>query len=516
MLYYIILNSIRMHSIAIILKKYLLLIIKMGKNLDLLLVNVGGTKKRVYQDLSKDFSAIEPPFWAALTAGFIRNKGYDVKILDSNAENLNFKETIDRIEEYNPKLTNIIAYGQQPAASTQLMGNIGELCKKIKNKNPIRKIILTGLHPSALPQKTIEEEVCDFVGVGEGFYTIENLLKERKLDNIQGLVYRDNEIIKINPRAKNVENLTSELSDVAWDLLPMDKYKAHNHQCLQDLESRSKYASLSTSLGCPFKCDFCSIHATFGERKIRYWNPEWVLDQISHLVEKYDVKNFKIIDEMFIFNPKHYMPIVEGLIERDYGLNIWAYGRIDTVKKEHLEKIKQAGFNWLCYGFEAGSDKVRDDVSKGKFNEEDMRRVAKMTKNAGINILGNYMFGLPEDDLESMQKTLDLAIDLNCEFANFYGVMPYPGSKLYNVALNKGFKLPESWLGYSQHSYECQPLPTNKISAEEVLKFRDEAFNKYFTNPKYLTMIGKKFGRNALNHIKEMTKIKLKRKLLGD
>ena len=249
--------------------------------MDLLLVNVGGTRKRVYQELSKDYSAIEPPFWVALTAGFIRNKGFKVDILDANAENLDIKEIVIKIEEANPKLVNIVVYGQHPSASTQLMFAIRELCKEIKNINPHRKIILTGLHPSALPKRTLEEEECDFVCEGEGFYTLLGLLENKKLNEIPGLWYKENETIKSNSRAENIKDLTNELPDIAWDLLPMDKYKAHNWHCLDDLESRHKYACISTSLGCPFNCSFCCINAPFGKHLWRTWSPKWVLKQIT-------------------------------------------------------------------------------------------------------------------------------------------------------------------------------------------------------------------------------------------
>lgn len=489
----------------------------MSNNLDLLLVNVGGTKKRVYQELSKDFSAIEPPFWAALTAGFIRNKGFNVKILDANAENLDVKETAEVIVENNTYLTNIVVYGQQPAASTQLMDTVGQLCTEIKTLDEHLKVILTGLHPSALPEKTITEEDCDFVGQGEGFYTILGLLGKEDLTDIQGLWYKKkNGNMYSNKRPGNIEDLTSELSNVAWDLLPMQKYRAHNWQCLDDLDSRSKYASISTSLGCPFNCTFCSIHAIFGERKIRYWDPEWVLKQIDILVGKYDLKYLKIIDELFIFNPTHFLPICDGLIERDYDLNIWAYARIDTVKEKHLTKLRKAGFQWIALGIESGNIDVRKNVSKGSFKYLDIHDVVKKIKDADINIIGNYIFGLPEDDSYSMQQTLDLAIDLNCEFANFYSTMAYPGSELYESSMKNGVNLPDSWIGFSQHSYECLPLPTNKISAEEVLKFRDNAFHSYFTNERYLDMIEKKFGVGARKHMEEMTRIRLKRKLIGD
>jgi radical SAM superfamily enzyme YgiQ (UPF0313 family) len=493
----------------------------MSTNLDLLLVNVGGTKKRIYQDLSKDLSAVEPPFWAALTAGFIRNKGYSVKILDANAENLDFKETAYTIRKNNPRLTNIIAYGQQPSSSTPLMFGISKLCEEIKEIAPELEIILTGPHPSALPERTLKEEKCDFVASGEGFYTLLGILNNKKFSEIPGLFYKDNEKILSNARAPNIKNLTNELKQVAWDLLPMDKYKAHNWHCMHDLESRPNYASISTTLGCPFTCSFCCINAPFGGPSYRSWDPEWALKQIDILVNEYNVKNLKIIDEIFVLKPNHFMDIAKGLIKRDYKLNIWSYARIDTAKEKYLDILKKAGFNWLAVGIESGDEEVRGDVNKGGFKQTDIKDVVKKIKDHGMNVGGNYIFGLPDDNLKSMQKTLDLAINLNCEWANFYCAMAYPGSKLHKIASEQGIPLPEDydntgWSGYSQHSYNAFPLPTKHLSSAEVLKFRDEAFNKYFKNPKYLNMVEKKFGINALNHIKEMTKIKLKRKLLGD
>src|SRR3989338_60208 len=488
----------------------------MPGKVDLLLVNPGNTRKKVYQDLSKSFSAIEPPFWAALTAGFIREKGYNVDILDANACNLSHEETVEKIKNINPRLVDIVACGQQPSASTQLMTEVGNLVSEIKKQKINLRIILNGPHPSALPKRTMLEEECDFVGEGEGFYTLLGLLENKELSKIPGLWYRKNSEILSNPRAELIKDLASELKDVAWDLLPMGRYLAHNWHCLDDLKSRNRYAALYTTLGCPYDCSFCCIQAPFKARSYREFSPEWVLKQIDSLVKNHDVKNIKFIDELFVLNPKHFMPIAEGLIERDYGVNIWAYARIDTVKEEHLEKLKKAGFNWLALGIESGNDGVRKSVHKGRFDQINIHDVVKKIRNAGINVIGNYMFGLPEDDLGTMQQTLSLAQELNCEFANFYSVMAYPGSRLYNEAVEKGLKLPSSWIGYSQHSYECQPLPTNKISAKEVLEFRDYAFNEYYKNPDYLNMIEKKFGIEARKNILEMTNHKLKRKLLGN
>jgi len=115
-----------------------------------------------------------------------------------------------------------------------------------------------------------------------------------------------------------------------------------------------------------------------------------------------------------------------------------------------------------------------------------------------------------------MQDTLDLAMDLNCEFANFYSTMAYPGSRLYLDALLHNWELPKTYVGYSQHSYETQPLPTKHISAADVLRFRDNAFNEYYQNENYLSFIKKKFGQATYDDIIQMTKYTLKRRLLED
>jgi len=216
---------------------------------------------------------------------------------------------------------------------------------------------------------------------------------------------------------------------------------------------------------------------------------------------------------MFVLNPRHVLGICDAIIERNYDLNIWAYARVDTVKEGMLDKLKRAGFNWLAFGIEAASERVRDDVDKG-FDQEEIFRTIEKVRAAGINVIGNYIFGLPEDDRESMQATLDLAVELNCEFANFYSAMAYPGSQLYNLALKEGWPLPENWSGYSQHAIDTLPLPTKQLSGAEVLRFRDHAFQVYFNSPKYLEMIACKFGPETARGIREMAAHPLKRKYL--
>lgn len=484
--------------------------------MDIVLINPGD-RKQIYQSLGQDYSAIEPPFWIAVIAAYLRNNGFSVGVIDANAENISPEETASKVSELNPLLAAVIIYGSQPSASTQNMTVAGRICKVLK-ENTLSKVAIGGLHPSALPRQTLQENGVDFVIEGEGPYTLASLipvLKTGKTDyaTVPGLWYYEDGMVKNNPRAALIKNLDEILPVAAWDLLPMYKYRAHNWHCFDNINDRMSYGAIYTSLGCPYSCIFCCINAPFGRPGIRYRTPELVVKEIGVLVNDYGIKNIKIVDELFVLNENHYMIIVDLLIKRGYDLNIWAYARVDTVKLKNLQKMKKAGINWLALGIESANPDVRDGASK-KMKVKDIRHVVQTIQDAGIRVISNFIFGLPDDNLETMQETLIMAIELNCEFANFYSAMAYPGSKLYDIAIEEGWELPKEWHGFSQHSYETLPLPTKYLSANEVLKFRDEAFHKYFTTPNYLNMIEEKFGEKVKAHIQEMTKTRLRRKLL--
>ncbi len=486
------------------------------RKIDLVLINPGD-RKQVYQGLGNELAAIEPPFWVAVIAAYLRNRGYRVSIVDSNAENITPGETAGRVADIDPLVAAVIVYGSHPSASTQNMSIAGKICKALR-ENTGAKIAIGGLHPSALPLRTLSEEDVDFVIEGEGPLTLELLLdalrsKNESLADIPGLWYRQNNEVRNNARAPLIRDLDKILPIGAWDLLPMDRYRAHNWHCFEDIEHRSPYGAMYTSLGCPFSCVFCCINAPFGKPGIRFRNPDIVVEEMGLLHGKYGIKNIKIVDELFILNEKHYMGIAEGIIRKGYDLNIWAYARVDTVDYNNLKVLKKAGINWLGLGIESASVAVRDGANK-QMKRQDIADVVRRIRDAGISVGGNYIFGLPDDTHETMEETLDLALELNTEWANFYCAMAYPGSKLYDMAIKEGWRLPREWHGFSQLSYETLPLPTRHISAEDVLHFRDWAFDIYFKNPAYLSMIEKKFNSGARAHVEEMTKTVIKRSLL--
>lgn len=489
-----------------------------GQRVDLLLINPGGREK-IYQGLGADLTAIEPPLWLRLIGAYAADRGHVIDVIDSEAENIGPERVAELVKQKNPLLTALIVFGHQPSASTQQMVSAGDLAAAIREVSPEAQTIIVGGHVSALPVRTLEEEAVTFACNGEGPVTVDQLLVQLKsetpdLASVPGLVWRDGEAVRNNIGADLIADM-KQLHGNVWHMLPMEKYRAHNWQCFEDLSTRQPYASIYTTLGCPYKCTFCCINAPFGGNRYRMRAPEDVVAEIDHLYTTYGVKTYKIIDEMFVLNYRHVEAICNGLAAKPYAseLNIWAYARVDTVKPEKLALLRAAGIRWLALGIESGSEHVRDGAEKA-LKSDDIIGIVRDIQKVGIFVIGNFIFGLPDDDEKSMRETLDLAKDLNCEFANFYSAMAYPGSKLYDLALEKGWQLPTSWAGYSQHAIDTTPLPTEKVSAARVLAFRDKAFHEYFENKRYLDSVTQRFGGETRAHIEEMAKQRLRRQLL--
>ena len=493
----------------------------MAEAIDILFINPGD-RRGVYQELGDEFCAVEPPVFAGLFATYARRKGARVAIIDGPALNMSAAEIAESaVRDFSPALVAIVVYGFQPSASTQNMTSAGSIARQIRELDPTVPVLMTGTHPAALPERTMREEAVDFVCDREGPVTIFKTVSALKagssdFSDIPSLWWRDGpNIVPPSTSEALIGDLDTEMPGLAHDLLPLDRYRAHNWHSFDHIHDRTPYAAIHTSLGCPYRCSFCCINAPFGKASYRMWSPDRVIDEIDHVVERQGVKNIKFVDEMFVLNRNHVHGICDRLIERDYKVNIWAYARVDTVRDEFLDKLKKAGFNWLCLGIESASEHVRDGADK-KCGNKDIIEVVRRIQDAGIHVIGNYVFGLPDDSVARMQETLDLALELNCEFANFYSAMAYPGSPLYRTAVDQGLDLPDTWQDFSQHSYGTKPIANDFCSAADILEFRDRAWDTFFTSPKYLALVKKKFGRDVVDHIGRMTAIPLKRKLLED
>ena len=502
---------------------------------DILFVHPNASEK-IYQGLAKNNAAIEPPIWAAMLANSVRTKGHRPEILDAEVEGLDYLSAAKRITEYKAKVVCFVVYGQQPSASSQNMEGATATARELKNLAPDTFVVFVGGHVAALPMETMDKETCiDAVCQNEGVYTLHALLSLSKIDGtelkrVPGLVFRDREgNVVMNESSAIVakEDLEQDLPGMAWDLLPpLSRYRTAGWHSWSNNTEKQPFAALYTSLGCPYKCSFCMINiinrtkqgpnvTSQDSNTFRFWSPEFIIKQFDEIARQ-GVRNVKIADELFVLNPRHFEAICDLIIQRGYDFNIWAYSRVDTCKPKYLAKLEKAGVKWLGLGIENPNNELRKEIHKEGFQDVKVLDLINNIRDAGINVGGNYIFGLPYDTKESMEATLQFAIENPTEMANFYSAMAYPGSPLYNQARLFGQELPTTYSGFSQHSYDTLNLGNSHVSSSEILAFRDKAWDTYHSSEKYLNLLENKFGQKARDELDSTKTIKLKRKLLGD
>jgi anaerobic magnesium-protoporphyrin IX monomethyl ester cyclase len=455
---------------------------------DILFVHPNASEK-IYQGLAKNNAAIEPPIWAAMLANSVRTKGHRPEILDAEVEGLDYLSAAKRITEYKAKVVCFVVYGQQPSASSQNMEGATATARELKNLAPDTFVVFVGGHVAALPIETMNNETCiDAVCQNEGVYTLHALLSLTKIDDtemkrVPGLVFRDREgnvIMNESSAIVAKEDLEQDLPGMAWDLLPpLSRYRTAGWHSWSNNTEKQPFAALYTSLGCPYKCSFCMINiinrtkqgpnvTSQDSNTFRFWSPEFIIKQFDEIARQ-GVRNVKIADELFVLNPRHFEAICDLIIQRGYDFNIWAYSRVDTCKPKYLAKLEKAGVKWLGLGIENPNNELRKEIHKEGFQDVKVLDLINNIRDAGINVGGNYIFGLPYDTKESMEATLQFAIENPTEMANFYSAMAYPGSPLYNQARLFGQELPSTYSGFSQHSYDTLNLGNNMCLHQKYL-----------------------------------------------
>ena len=485
----------------------------MRQSVDLLLVNPGN---RVEQFASlAPLATVAQPLGIAMLAAYVREHGIGVAIFDAEAYGLTPVEAADQIESlYNPPLLVGLS------AFTTKMTSAGHIMQELKQRWPETKMMCGGHHPSAIPERTLREEATDFVIKGEGFYPVTELIQRLKWKehcyDIKGVwLWRPDGTVHAGGQAPGPPKL-DELPFTAWDLLPMDRYKAHHWQSWGRGEiDTTGFSLIHTSLGCPFTCQFCSVNVVYERHTVRYRSPVRVVDEIEHLINEYGVQHFEFIDDTFTTNRKHVEAICDEIIGRRLGdkINAWAFSRVDRSDPRFLSKMKAAGINWVFMGLESGNDTVLLGVDKGQTVVE-IREAVDKVHAAGIHIGGNFVFGLPEDTHESMAQTLALAKDLNTEYINLFIMMSYPGSFMHDTAPPID-ALPKRWSQYGFFTPDSMPLRNAKLSSREIVEFRDQAFKEYFNSERYQQMVQDTFGLETIKFLREQVLSKqIERKMI--
>ena len=328
--------------------------------MDVVFVNPDSSAK-AYQSLAVVYSAIEPPTWSLLLAESCRAKGFEVSILDCDAERLTLDQAIRRIEDYKPRLVVMVVYGQNPnSGTTSMIGGLA-LAEAVREAELDARICFVGSHTSALPMEVLSHNCVDIVLLNEGVYALHNLLNSNlanDLENIKGIGYKkqvgsDLPIPVLNPPQPVVaqERMDEDLPGYAWDLLPyrnrpLDLYRAHFWHAGFDHSKRTPFAAIYTSLGCQFGCDFCMINiinrtdnkegiTAADSRKMRFWSPAWVSREMNILADL-GVQTLRISDEMFFLDRRYYLPILQQVIDQGFGFNMWTYSRVDSIRRDAL------------------------------------------------------------------------------------------------------------------------------------------------------------------------------------
>jgi radical SAM superfamily enzyme YgiQ (UPF0313 family) len=297
-----------------------------------------------------------------------------------------------------------------------------------------------------------------------------------------------------------------------WKDVDPYNYRAHNWHTWGQTGA-SPYGTLHTSVSCPYNCSFCGIHDYYGRG---YWERP-VADVLWDLLFLYDigVRNIKVMDELFATREERIKAICDGIKEVGIdNLNMWVYERVDVLSKvKSFAPMKEAGITWVALGIESGNEEIRKQNNK-VFTNQDVVTLVKRLHDDGINVVGNFIYGFPQDNKDTVRETFVLACDSGCDYANFYCMVAYPDTKLDKLAKDKGWYTPLTSQEYAQYSDVFHPLQTDHLTSSQVLAVRDWAFHAYHNTGMYRERIMKKFGESAVADVERMCDIPLQRVLL--
>jgi radical SAM superfamily enzyme YgiQ (UPF0313 family) len=388
-----------------------------------------GVEQR-YGKSAKDTMHHTPPQGLCHLAAVLREKEYEVEILDAEVFDYTDAEVLERVKEYSPDyigITSTIVTIYTAARYVKLF--------KEHFENDV-KVILGGPQITASPEDTMKLFPQLDVGVlGEGEITIVELLEAfengKTLEDINGLIFVKNGRFIKTPKGGFIKNLDS-LPMPAWDLLP----NIATHYRTSEITCKKLPAfQITTSRGCPYKCTFCD-RSVFGNRW-RGFSAEYVIEMIKELVNKYGIRDINFSDDEFLINRKRLEKICHFLINEGIDLSWSAVGRADSVRSDLLKLMKEAGCHQISIGIESGSQKILDIIKKATTIEV-IERCVEWTKEAGIEVKGSFMIGCPLETKETIKETFDLIERLDIDYISMSAFTPLPGTEIYKTATNYG------------------------------------------------------------------------------
>lgn len=430
-----------------------------------------------------------PPIGLLMIGTVLKEIGKEVRFIDYDAENFDEEKLVNYLNDFRPDLVGLTCVTPTFKAASWIA--------KIVKKTIPSLVILGGIHPTITPEDCLKDNNIDFLIVGEGELTIQelvNYLDEHRVDfqNIKGLWHKKGqEIIRGQPR-ELIEDLDS-LPFPAWELVTdLKKYRPPD-------ALDSPVVPMMTSRGCPFNCIFCCSKQIFGQR-FRARSKDSIIAEIKYYINNFGLKELHIMDDVFSLNKERTLEICRAIQENKFNLTLsFANGlRVDNIDEEILEALKRAGFRDLGFGVESGDEEILKKIKKG-ITKEQSRNVFKLVKEYGFNSWGFFIIGLPRETKETVKKTIDFAIELDPDFAKFLILKPFPGTEVFDDFSKQNYIKDFNYDNYGVYSKPVHDLPG--LSAEEMTSMQQRAYLKFYLRPKKIIKL--------LLKIKNLTQLKL-------
>lgn len=365
------------------------------------------------------------PLGPGYIATSMRRCNIDVQVMDCAIFSYDDIEIAKRIIESGCK---IFAMG----ALYPMIREVERICGIIRALIPNATIILGGALPTPIPEFVLRRTKADFATIGEAEITITDLMDalagNRSLEDVKGICYfRDGEYFD---NGKPVLPRQVSFEEVGWpsfDLFPVENYISAPN--FHPFDHNDRMLTISTGRGCPYACNFCFRVSSY---RIRQFDE--MFDEMEDLIGRYNLNGFYIIDDLMMLSEQKVRDFCEGIISR--GLNVkWnCTGRVNTVNREIIKLLKEAGCTAIFYGLESGNQKVLETMSK-KTTLEQIHEAVRLTKEAGIYTEYGVMFGQPGEDQNTLKDSVDLVKSLSYgeyRTQKIFGCVPFPGSGLYD------------------------------------------------------------------------------------
>jgi len=401
-------------------------------------------------------------------AAVLREKDFDVKIIDAVAENITWNELNKRITSFNPRLIIL-------NVSTVTFEGDMSVAQRIKELSPKIHLNVIGVHVTAMPQEALSYAV-DSVTRGEPEITILKLAQaiqdKQNLSHIKGLSYKTNRGIFHNPDRPFIANL-DQLPFPARDLVKNEKYLM--------AMSEKPHTVLLSSRGCNQNCIFCTARQYYGN-KLRLRSAQNVAQEIEEIKNKYHIDYITMWSDTFTLNKKFVIDLCQEILKRKLKISWMCNSRVDTIDQEMLTIMKKAGCIGIAFGVESGVQKILDKCGK-RIKLSQIKRAFQLMKKVGIESLAHFILGLPGETKTTIKKTIKFAKKLDPDYVQFYCAIPFPGTPLYRLAQK------ENWLTTSKwEDFEINRaiLETPSLSKKGLEKSRKRAYISFYLRPRYI------------------------------